>query len=352
MSEADETREKRRRFLRAVYDLANGTPSEPVHGEDVAQRLGLEIENDWDEFHGLAQYHWQAGNLELVETMYGTLHITVAGIREVEENTPLESRKEKRRLFLRAIYDLSGGSPVEFVDWRDVAPRLGLDHENENDTHEAIAIAEYLEHSGLISIEVNEGTIYRITAEGIDKVESEESQDVFTRMRVTPDEFSDVTAVGEAPVEIYDSLRRFREDYPDSASVAFILMQFGSTRAHDEIAGAIKDALAAHGITGVRADDKRYHDDLFYNVLTYMHRCGLGIAVFERIEEDRFNPNVSLEVGYLFAMRKPVCLLKDQTLETLHADLVGRLYDPFDPQDPAGTIPPKVSKWLSDKGLV
>jgi hypothetical protein len=168
---------------------------------------------------------------------------------------------------------------------------------------------------------------------------------------ITPDEFSDVTHVGETPVEIRDSLKRFKEDHPDPASVAFIMMQFGSTKAHEEIAAAIKDALAEHGITGIRADDKRYHDDLFYNVLTYMHGCRFGIAVFERIEEDRFNPNVSLEVGYLFAMRKPVCLLKDQTLKMLPADLVGRLYDPFDPQDPATTIPPLVSSWLSDKEL-
>src|SRR4028118_253955 len=133
---------------------------------------------------------------------------------------------------------------------------------------------------------------------------------------VTPDEFSDVTQVGETPVEIQESLERFKEDYPNSATTAFILMQFGQTRAHEEITAAIKKGLAAPGITGIRADDKEYHEDLFPNVLTYMHGCGLGIAVFERLEVDETNPNVALEVGYLFAMRKPVCLLKDKTLKT------------------------------------
>jgi hypothetical protein len=128
---------------------------------------------------------------------------------------------------------------------------------------------------------------------------------------VTPDEFSDATHMGETPIVIRESLKRFKEDHPDPASVAFIMMQFGSTEAHEEIAAAITDALAEHGITGIRADDKRYHDDLFDNVLTYMHGCGHGIAVFERIEDDLYNPNVSLEVGYMFALRKPVCLLKD-----------------------------------------
>jgi hypothetical protein len=168
---------------------------------------------------------------------------------------------------------------------------------------------------------------------------------------ITPDEFSDVAPVGETPVEIQESLQRFKEDHPDPASVAFIMMQFGGTRAHEVIAAAIKDALAEHSIKGIRADDKRYHDNIFDNVLTYMHGCGLGIAVFERIEEDLSNPNVSLEVGYMFAMRKPVCLLKDRTLGTLPTDLVARLYDPFDTQAPTTIIPPVVSKWLSDKGL-
>ena len=95
------------------------------------------------------------------------------------------------------------------------------------------------------------------------------------------------------------------------------MMQFGQTRAHTEITEAVRYGLAAHGIEGVWADGKRYHDFLFLNVLTYMHGCGLGMAIYERIETQTYNPNVALEVGYLFAMRKPVCLLKDRTLDTL-----------------------------------
>jgi hypothetical protein len=82
-----------------------------------------------------------------------------------------------------------------------------------------------------------------------------------------------------------------------------------------------------------------------------MHGCGFGIAIFDRIEEEEFSPNVSLEVGYMMALGKDVCLLKDKTLETLHADLLGKLYKPFDPQNAEGTIPNQLSKWLSDKGL-
>jgi hypothetical protein len=153
------------------------------------------------------------------------------------------------------------------------------------------------------------------------------------------------------PPAIRESLREFKDEHPYPARVAFILMQFGRTKAHKRITKAVKDGLAAHGIIGVRADDKEYHADLFPNVQTYMHGCGLGVAVFERIEAERFNPNVALEVGYMLAMDKPVCLLKDETLTTLPADLVGKLYREFDPQEPTDTIPKNLSRWLTDRGL-
>ncbi len=153
------------------------------------------------------------------------------------------------------------------------------------------------------------------------------------------------------PVEIRESLQRFQLDYPDPAKVAFLMMRFGRTQAHEQIVAGIKKALDPLGIAVVRADDKQYHDDLFPNVLTYVYGSGFGIAVFERIETEEFNPNVALEVGYMFALKKHLCLLKDKTLKTLHADLVGKLYRVFDPLDPVATIPKELSQWLKDKGL-
>ena len=114
---------------------------------------------------------------------------------------------------------------------------------------------------------------------------------------------------------------------------------------------AIRSVLDSPGISGVKANDKDYHDDLYYNVMTYLYGCGFGIAIFERIETEKFNPNVSFEVGYMLALKKDVCLLKDKTLETLHADLVSKLYKVFDPQEPDKTIIGEVSQWLSDKGI-
>ena len=90
------------------------------------------------------------------------------------------------------------------------------------------------------------------------------------------------------------------------------MMRLRDTSAHGDITESIKATLGKYGVTGLRADDKSYHDDLFPNVLTYLYGCSFGIAVFERLEEESFNPNVALEVGYMRAVRKPVRLLKDR----------------------------------------
>jgi hypothetical protein len=161
-----------------------------------------------------------------------------------------------------------------------------------------------------------------------------------------------VTYRSVVPPEIKESLEWFRRDYPDSDRVAFLMMRFGKTRAHENIVEGVKAALTPQDIIVLRADDKQYHDDLFPNVLTYVYGCRFGVAVFERIETGQFNPNVALEVGYMFALRKDVCLLKDRTLTALHADLVGKLYREFDPQDPIATIPGELSRWLEDKGFI
>ena len=154
------------------------------------------------------------------------------------------------------------------------------------------------------------------------------------------------------PSGIHESLSRFRKDHPDEAKTAFIIMRFAKTSSHEKIVETIRSALVSHGITGLRADDKQYHDELFSNILTYMHGCGFGIAVFERIESDDFNPNVSLELGYMIGINKPVCLLKDKTLRTLQTDLVGRLYRPFDTVDPGKSITTELGRWLTDMELV
>lgn len=154
------------------------------------------------------------------------------------------------------------------------------------------------------------------------------------------------------PGVITESLNTFKKAYPEIERNVFIMMQFGNTPLHQALVEAIRETLKKYNLRGLRADDRQFHDDLFPNVQTYIYGCAYGIAVFERLEAEEFNPNVSLEVGYMWGLKKPVCLLKDRTLKTLHTDLAGKLYKEFDPQIPTETIPAVLEAWLRDKEVI
>jgi len=146
-------------------------------------------------------------------------------------------------------------------------------------------------------------------------------------------------------------LAQFQSDHPNASEAAFIMMNFGYSETRAELVRTIKSVLWDAGIAVLRADDKQYHDDLFYNILTYIHGCGIGIAVFERTDAQEFNPNVSLEVGYMMALGKPVCFLKDEAWRALNTDLFGKLYIEYSPQYPSISMQRNFRCWLEDKGL-
>lgn len=159
------------------------------------------------------------------------------------------------------------------------------------------------------------------------------------------------SSICQPPVEIIESLKKFRESYPEPNKIAFIMMQFGNTQEHSDILKSIKKTLDKYGLIGIRADDKIFHNDNFYNILTYLHGCDFGIAVFEKISRKSFNPNVSLEIGYLFALNKQVCLLKEKSIQTLPSDLIGKLYQEFDIKKCDISINNVVRNWMADKGF-
>jgi hypothetical protein len=197
-------------------------------------------------------------------------------------------------------------------------------------------------------------TIPVLSAQGVDAIEIDKlaAQYVEAVMQVSKKTNDKVSDQAISVPELGKYIEAFREDYRIGQKTAFIIMQFGTTKVHSELVRVIKDSLKQYNIIGLRADDKEYSDDLFSNIRTYMHCADFGVAIFERVTEDIFNPNVSLEVGYMMGLGKPVCLLKDQTLKNLHTDLVGKLYKPFDPLSIDGTLPSQLQKWLKDRGFI
>jgi nucleoside 2-deoxyribosyltransferase len=147
-----------------------------------------------------------------------------------------------------------------------------------------------------------------------------------------------------------DSLYKFRQDHPESLKVAFLMTKFSKEKPYPQIFSILKEVYAESGIALLRADDKMYNPDLYTNIETYLHSCGSGIAFFDTMEQEDFNPNVALEVGYMMSLKKPVCLLKSKFNKTLQVDLMGKIYLTLNPLD-IDAIREPVKEWLSNNDL-
>jgi hypothetical protein len=147
-------------------------------------------------------------------------------------------------------------------------------------------------------------------------------------------------------------LRAFLVDHPDPDKNIFIMMRFIGTQQFTDLHRAITTTLAAHGLHGVRADDREYHPDLWSNVETYMLGCRYGIATFEDFEVRDHNPNVALELGFMRARHKRCLILKERTLPSVPTDVVGALYKAFNKFDIEPTVKAQVERWITvDIGL-
>lgn len=146
-------------------------------------------------------------------------------------------------------------------------------------------------------------------------------------------------------------MERFKNDHYSCLCSAFLIMRFSDKPAYERIHKALVAVFANLGVKLLRADDKAYSENLFDNIKTYADGCAFGVALFDRIESNYFNPNVSLEVGYMMGRQKPVLLLKDDTIDTLPSDLVGNLYTSINIHDPASGLEQKVLKWMNDNSI-
>jgi hypothetical protein len=151
------------------------------------------------------------------------------------------------------------------------------------------------------------------------------------------------------PEGLLPLIERFRKDHSSPAHNAFVMMRFDETPQLRSILETIRHTLADYGIKAHRSDDHAYSEHSLSNIRTYMHGCGLGVAVFERIESDAHDPNIALEVGYMLALDKRVCLLRDITVRQLPADLAGSLYSDFDVGNIRKSVRIALRRWLEQR---
>jgi DNA-binding PadR family transcriptional regulator len=172
-----------RQYLRAAYELAMNDPRRAFEEDDIVNHLDLDTSLP-DYADRIAAIRWDLterdyieGDREIETLGHVRLMLTRAGIEKAERlANPIEQRKELRRDFLRAVYEQANGNPVEYVYWRDLAPRFGF-ADMQMPPSSIEVIADQLEGMSFITIEIDEGGIYRITAKGVDEVEGNKPQD-------------------------------------------------------------------------------------------------------------------------------------------------------------------------------
>lgn len=148
------------------------------------------------------------------------------------------------------------------------------------------------------------------------------------------------------------SLRQFLDDHPDPSRNVFVMMRFIETSQMAEIYTSIKESCSSYGFHAVRADDRDYTGELWSNIEVYMTCCHYGVAIFEDIEKRDFNPNVSLELGYMLGRRRRTLILKEERLPNLPADVIHRLYKPFDMFRIPESVSREVRRWIEvDLGI-
>lgn len=140
--------------------------------------------------------------------------------------------------------------------------------------------------------------------------------------------------------------------YKVRESNVFFMTRFRDTEYHEEISRSVREAIRAFGLEFLRADDRNFTAPTLWDMVqACMDAASLGIAVFESIDEADFNPNVSLELGYMMALQRQCLLLKERKLKSLPTDLCGHLYKEFDSRSIAPTILGRIADWLKEIGV-
>lgn len=141
-------------------------------------------------------------------------------------------------------------------------------------------------------------------------------------------------------------LGKFLADHPDPEHNVLVMMPFADTPQLTAIHKTIKSTLEQRGLNALRADDRDFTGDLWSNIEVYLTGCLFGIAVFEDIDRRDFNPNVSLELGYMMGRGKRCLLLKERRLAQMPSDVAHKLYRTFDSYNIEATVGAEVGHWL------
>jgi DeoR/GlpR family transcriptional regulator of sugar metabolism len=147
---------------------------------------------------------------------------------------------------------------------------------------------------------------------------------------------------------MYNQMPRL-EDVVDKN--VFVMMRYRKTDRFRDIENIIRTTLGSSGLYARLASDLPKDQLLWPNVTKYMDACRFGIVVLDSFplapDEQRLNPNICTEVGYMFAKGKKCLILKDEKL-ILHTDLQGFVFQSFDGEN-LETLRKELEKWVDQQ---
>jgi hypothetical protein len=157
-----------------------------------------------------------------------------------------------------------------------------------------------------------------------------------------------------APPSLIPVLHDFLQEHPFDRNV------FGMTRFPDEEQAdpidPVKPALdiarqvcALHGLEFHLASDRAMHDDLWTNITAHMWASRYGIGFFEDLASPKrgVNYNLTIEVGAMLMTGRRCALLKDESIDRMPTDLVGKIYKAIELDKPA-SVATALHGWIRD----
>lgn len=157
-----------------------------------------------------------------------------------------------------------------------------------------------------------------------------------------------------APPGLLPALGTFLSEHPFDQNV-FGMTRFPDEERADEIdpvgpaLDVAREVCAEHGLEFHLASDRAMDDDLWTNVAAHMWASRYGIAFFEDLAEPKrgINYNLTIEVGGMLVTGRRCALLKDESIERMPTDLVGKIYKSVRLAKPA-TVRAAIHKWIRD----
>jgi phosphoserine phosphatase len=159
----------------------------------------------------------------------------------------------------------------------------------------------------------------------------------------------------------FTEIVRRAKDFCDNSQYdknVFIMTPYSDDYRYEKVIEITRNTLKNNGYNSWLASDKKLEPTLWANVQAFMLACKYGIAIFTCGEESKgntvqnetshFNPNVSIELGFMLSRGKEVLLLKDKALKKMPTDMMGSLYQDFDLNAPEQSLVRILENWCNE----